>query len=195
MASSGTVRDHVSIHVPPLPPSLTEPRHEISPRNQPTLPEGHQTGDTTHRPGDTAAQQPHGVDNRDTDAHRGKLGRRFTGRILIRVLGENYGDSSGRLWTMYLTEAEEHDKVITESWKGEAEGILVFTGLFSATVAAFIIESYKQLSPDSGDTTNVLLTQISQQLANISNGALTNVAVQSSQPFKPTASAVRINVL
>ena len=116
---------------------------------------------------------------------------------------------------MYLTEAEKQDAEVTESWKGDTDGILVFvspgpvslahihhlsrifkTGLFSATVAAFIIESYQQLSPDSSDTTNALLTQISQQLANISNGTpLTSVAVQSGQPFKPTASAVRVNVL
>jgi len=44
------------------------------------------------------------------------------------------------------------------------------TGLFSATVAAFIIESYKQLSPDPGDTANALLTQLSVQHVNISNG-------------------------
>jgi len=70
------------------------------------------------------------------------------------------------------------------------------TGLFSATVAGFIIESYQKLSPDSGDTTNALLTQISQQLVNISNGTpLTSVTVQGSQPFKPTTSAVRVNVL
>ncbi len=70
------------------------------------------------------------------------------------------------------------------------------TGLFSATVAAFIIESYKTLSPDSGDTTNALLTQISVQLINISNGTpLASVAAQSGQPFKPAASAVRVNVL
>ena len=70
------------------------------------------------------------------------------------------------------------------------------TGLFSATVAAFIIESYQNLSPDSGDTTNALLAQISQQLVNISHGApLTIVTAQSNQPFKPTASAVRVNVL
>ncbi|KAH9066455.1 hypothetical protein EDB87DRAFT_1543932, partial [Lactarius vividus] len=100
------------------------------------------------------------------------------------------------LWSMYLTEAEKQDKDVTESWKGDAEGILVFTGLFSATVAAFIIESYQNLSPKSGDTTNALLTQISQQLVNISNGTpLTSVAAQISQPFKPTASAVRVNVL
>ncbi|KAH8982838.1 hypothetical protein EDB92DRAFT_1952087 [Lactarius akahatsu] len=77
--------------------------------------------------------------------------------------GENYGDSSGKLWTMYLNETEKEDKEITENWKSK-------TGLFSATVASFIIESYKQLSPDSSVTTNTLLTQISQQLANTSNG-------------------------
>ncbi|KAH9026098.1 hypothetical protein EDB84DRAFT_1420142, partial [Lactarius hengduanensis] len=97
---------------------------------------------------------------------------------------------------MYLTEAEKQDKEVTETWKGDTDGILVFTGLFSATVASFIIESYQNLSPDSGDTTNALLTQISGQLFNISNGIpLTSVGAQSSQPFKPTASAVRVNVL
>ncbi|KAH9071478.1 hypothetical protein EDB83DRAFT_2198475, partial [Lactarius deliciosus] len=109
---------------------------------------------------------------------------------------ENHGDPSDGLWSIYLTEAEKEDMQLTESWKGDTDGILVFTGLFSATVAAFLIESYKKLSPDSGDTTNVLLTQISAQLVSISNGtSLASVAVQSAQPFKPTASAVRVNVL
>jgi hypothetical protein len=90
---------------------------------------------------------------------------------------------------------------ICESWTLPSRHIhrlnhILKTGLFSATVASFIIESYKQLSPNPSDTTNALLTQISQQLANNSNGTpLTSVAVQGSQPFKPTASAVRVNVL
>ncbi|KAF8261791.1 hypothetical protein EI94DRAFT_1507402, partial [Lactarius quietus] len=85
---------------------------------------------------------------------------------------------------------------ITESWKGDAEGILLFTGLFSGTVASFIIASYPNLSPDSSDTTNALLTQITRQLVNISNGTpLTSVAAQRSQPFQPAASAVRVNVM
>ena len=71
------------------------------------------------------------------------------------------------------------------------------TGLFSAIVAAFIIQSYQTLSPaDSSDKTNALLTQISQQFVNISNGTpLASVAAQSSQQLKPPASAVRVNVL
>ncbi|KAH9030925.1 hypothetical protein EDB85DRAFT_2115634, partial [Lactarius pseudohatsudake] len=109
---------------------------------------------------------------------------------------ENQGDSSDGLWSIYLTEAEKQDTQVIESWKGDTDGILVFTGLFSATVAAFIIESYKSLSPDSGDKTNALLAQISVQLVNISNGIpLASVAAQSGQPFKPTGSAVRVNVL
>ncbi|KAI9457997.1 hypothetical protein BJY52DRAFT_1120004, partial [Lactarius psammicola] len=120
----------------------------------------------------------------------------FTGCILIRVLGESHEDSSDGLWSMYLTVSEKAGKEVVETWKGDADGILVFTGLFSATVAAFIIEGYRKLSPDAGDTTNALLTQLSGQLVNISNGTpLTSVAAQSSRPFNPTASAVRVNVL
>ncbi|KAI9447627.1 hypothetical protein H4582DRAFT_1802132, partial [Lactarius indigo] len=120
----------------------------------------------------------------------------FTDHVFICVPGENYGDSSGGLWTMYLTEAEKQDEKVYQGLKGDADGILVFTGLFSATVAAFIVESYKKLSPDSSDTTNALLTRISQQLVNISSGTpLASVAAQNSQPFEPTASAIRVNVL
>jgi Family of unknown function (DUF6535) len=70
------------------------------------------------------------------------------------------------------------------------------TGLFSATVAAFIIESYKQLQSNSSDTTVLLLTQISQQLAALASG--TQITIPSGlpgQPFRPTASAVRVNTL
>jgi hypothetical protein len=70
------------------------------------------------------------------------------------------------------------------------------TGLFSATVATFIVESYQNLSPNPTDTTNALLGQITQQLVNISSGTpVTILPAQSNQPFKPTASTVRVNVL
>jgi hypothetical protein len=41
-------------------------------------------------------------------------------------IGDNYGDSSGKLWSIYLAEAEKEDKELTEAWKGEADSILVF---------------------------------------------------------------------
>ena len=105
---------------------------------------------------------------------------------------------------------------MTDSWKGDTSGILVFvspslvqylvrihrlihiskTGLFSATVATFITESLQSLTPDPSDQTNALLARISQQLVNISNGTpLTSAAAQISQSFTPTPSAVRVNIL
>ncbi|KAI0312025.1 hypothetical protein OF83DRAFT_697246 [Amylostereum chailletii] len=63
-------------------------------------------------------------------------------------------------WTKYLSINEKYDKELVENWKSNAEGILIFTGLFSATVAAFIVESYKGLKPDSGDISAVLLAQL-----------------------------------
>ena len=70
------------------------------------------------------------------------------------------------------------------------------TGLFSATVAAFIIESYKSLSPNSGDKTVTLLGQISQQLAGVPLQTLSqNLTAASNASFKPTNSAIRVNIL
>ena len=63
-------------------------------------------------------------------------------------------------------------------------------------MAAFIIESYKQLQSDSSNTTVLLLVQISQQLAALSSG--TPFFIPSGlpgQPFRPSASAVRVNTL
>ncbi|KAJ7153323.1 hypothetical protein C8R46DRAFT_912469, partial [Mycena filopes] len=58
-----------------------------------------------------------------------------------------------------------YDKALIESWKADMEGILIFSGLFSASLTAFLIESYRTLQPDSGDLTVLLLSRISQQLA------------------------------
>jgi hypothetical protein len=77
----------------------------------------------------------------------------------------------------------------------EREGIFIFckAGLFSASLTAFIIESYKTLIPDSGDSTVQLLSQISQQLAAATNGT----AFQAPKPthFTPTATSLVCNAL
>ena len=38
----------------------------------------------------------------------------------------NYGDPSDKLFSVYLAQADKYDKEQAESWKGDAEGILVF---------------------------------------------------------------------
>ncbi|KAJ7453386.1 hypothetical protein FB451DRAFT_668110 [Mycena latifolia] len=70
-----------------------------------------------------------------------------------------------KLWEIYASEAERYDAALVESWKGDMEGMLIFSGLFSASVTAFLIESYKSLTPDTGDLAVQLLTRLSQQIA------------------------------
>lgn len=69
---------------------------------------------------------------------------------------------------------------------------VIQAGLFSASITAFIIESYKKLQPDSGAMTVTLLTQISQQLAATANSSPINV-LPSTNSFQPTSSVLRVN--
>lgn len=80
------------------------------------------------------------------------------------------------LWQHYLTTVEAEDLADVESWNGSTTGILTFvrplivvwhvaltfpqTGLFAATVATFVIESYQALTPDTGAQTVALLYQL-----------------------------------
>ncbi|KAJ7659624.1 hypothetical protein DFH06DRAFT_401101 [Mycena polygramma] len=100
-----------------------------------------------------------------------------------------------KLWAVYISEAEKYDKSLVESWKSDMEGMLIFAGLFSASLTAFLIESYKTLSPDSGDQTVKLLAQISQQLA-AANGSAFPVAPPAFTPaFIPPSTSLICNAL
>ncbi|KAH8982851.1 hypothetical protein EDB92DRAFT_1768540, partial [Lactarius akahatsu] len=98
-------------------------------------------------------------------------------------------------WSIYLAEADEYDEEITELWRGEADSILVFTGLFSGVIATFLNMSYYDLFPNSTDTTNDLLAQISLQLVNISNGVPSLNDVTIGTGFTPPAAVIRVNVI
>ncbi|KAI0318759.1 hypothetical protein OF83DRAFT_1044093, partial [Amylostereum chailletii] len=67
-------------------------------------------------------------------------------------------------------------------------------GLFSATVAAFIVESYKLLKPDSDDTSVLLLAQISSQIAAGFNGSGVAFPPPSLPNFHTPSSGVKVNV-
>ncbi|KAJ7777756.1 hypothetical protein B0H14DRAFT_2538604 [Mycena olivaceomarginata] len=101
--------------------------------------------------------------------------------------------AAAKLWAVYVGEAEKYDKALVESWKKDMDGLLIFAALFSAIVAAFLIESYKTLNSDSGDLTVHFLKQISQQLAASANS--TTFHVSPSTPFTPAASSLVCNAL
>jgi hypothetical protein len=57
----------------------------------------------------------------------GKCARRLTSPILLyKILAENYGDPSGKLWSMYLTEAAKEDDQMTKNWTKDTQGVLTF---------------------------------------------------------------------
>ncbi|KAJ6457737.1 hypothetical protein C8R45DRAFT_564231 [Mycena sanguinolenta] len=110
----------------------------------------------------------------------------------------NYSDAENeeacaKLWSIYVGEAERYDTALVESWKADMEGMLIFSGLFSASLTAFLIESYKILQPDSGALTVAAITQVSRQLVAIANNESYVSPPQS--PFTPTTASLWCNAL
>ena len=133
-------------------------------------------------------------------------------RIVCRYMTSTTAqeDSVKEMWTTYLEEVKAHDERRANSWKEDANSTIIFVSLiptiplilamtnrkaslFSAIVAGFVIESYKNLSPDTGDQTILLLGQISQQLAGSTNNTNPNLPVN--QPSSPSASTICVNVM
>ncbi|GLB35969.1 hypothetical protein LshimejAT787_0302570 [Lyophyllum shimeji] len=68
------------------------------------------------------------------------------------------GNTSATIWSVYVAEADRQDRILDESCKGAMDALLNFAGLFSASITAFLVESYKTLTPDPAVT---VLAQIS----------------------------------
>ncbi|KAF8272066.1 hypothetical protein EI94DRAFT_414697 [Lactarius quietus] len=100
---------------------------------------------------------------------------------------------------MYLEMAEEEDKKLAEKWQANAEGILIFAGLFSAAVASLISVSLQDIQPNSQDTSNFYLANIYQTLAdpdrsNVSS-SFPSPPPLSPPSFTPPTSAIWVNAL
>ncbi|KAF7798541.1 hypothetical protein EIP86_009762 [Pleurotus ostreatoroseus] len=84
-------------------------------------------------------------------------------------------------------------------YKEDIDTILVFTGLFSAVLTAFVVESYQSLSPDPNTQVIRLLSQIAVQTKGCSLSPLHVDATLSepdiAQPFQPSSSDVLVNRL
>ncbi|CAL1716480.1 unnamed protein product [Somion occarium] len=91
----------------------------------------------------------------------------------------------------------EVDRAKIEDFKEDIDILLIFAGLFSAVLTAFIIESYKTLRVDPADATVQLLQQISMQLNSFTvNGNYINATIpppSTPEPFTAALSAVKIN--
>ncbi|KAN0116055.1 hypothetical protein V8E52_006361, partial [Russula decolorans] len=106
------------------------------------------------------------------------------------------GDSSGLLFSIYSKAAEEEDTKMVERWQKDADGILIFTGLFSAAVAALLAVTVQDLRPNSQDTSSFYLGNIYQVLAdpNATRASLP-LPVLTPPPFSPPRYAIWVNSL
>ncbi|KAI0267817.1 hypothetical protein BC834DRAFT_822131, partial [Gloeopeniophorella convolvens] len=97
---------------------------------------------------------------------------------------------------MYLDRAEEEDEKMAENWKGDADGILVFTGLFSAVVATFLGGTYQNLQLNPQNASVFYLAQL-YHLSASRNGTTITVPPTVSDPtmFTPTTFTVWVNAL
>ncbi|KAJ7641851.1 hypothetical protein FB45DRAFT_785988, partial [Roridomyces roridus] len=102
-------------------------------------------------------------------------------------------EACAKIWSIYIGEAERYDAALVESWKADMEGMLIFSGLFSASLTAFLIESYKTLQPDSGSLTVEAILQVSQQLSALANGTIFVPSATASAG--PTTGSLVCNVL
>ncbi|KAI9434951.1 hypothetical protein H4582DRAFT_1818035, partial [Lactarius indigo] len=114
----------------------------------------------------------------------------------ITTSGETtYSDPFEAIFSLYLIRASKFDNEDVENWEGGANGILLFTGLFSSTVASLIAISYPTLQPGPNAAVESLLANISQQLCTTVNctGFPASPSTQNPSTFSPPALAVFVN--
>ncbi|KAJ6541917.1 hypothetical protein B0H19DRAFT_1268853 [Mycena capillaripes] len=109
-------------------------------------------------------------------------------------------DPSEHMWSVYMVQAEKHNKVLVECWKADMNSILIFAGLFSGSLTTFIIESYRTLSPANPDPNQATLALALQLILAQSNGLNHTLpsplsSPSSQPPFVPPTSALICNTL
>ncbi|KAJ3528798.1 hypothetical protein NM688_g7945 [Phlebia brevispora] len=108
------------------------------------------------------------------------------------------GNPSG--WAGIAKTMRDVDEDKIKDYKEDIDTLLVFTGLFSAVLTAFVIESYQSLSPDPMAPVVTLLGRIANQTQSytITSNNVTSTfspATTLEVIFEPPISAVRINQL
>ncbi|KAK0209900.1 hypothetical protein IW262DRAFT_1233166, partial [Armillaria fumosa] len=109
---------------------------------------------------------------------------------------EEAGPTSS-VWCAYLDESRDWDTNMVAEQRGELNILLVFSGLFSAVVTAFIIQYSANLEPDYQKMTALLLfDQINIQRALANGTSLDNITtsgIDPNTPFTPDSKAELIN--
>ncbi|KZO99209.1 hypothetical protein CALVIDRAFT_477615, partial [Calocera viscosa TUFC12733] len=104
--------------------------------------------------------------------------------------------NNAEIWQTYVKEAEKHDEALLKRWNEGIDVFLLFTGLFSAILSAFLVAAWPTIQPDPAQGNSDALAAISQQLILLSSGRPMNAST-AYQPssFSPPWWAVAVNCL
>ncbi|KAI0770224.1 hypothetical protein C8Q74DRAFT_1369429 [Fomes fomentarius] len=116
------------------------------------------------------------------------------------MYGQDVRNDASEGWRRCTRVLEQHSDQLVYRWKAEIDMSLVFAGLFSAVLTAFIVESYELLQPDQGEEILNALKMISSQLNGFTiSSPFVNATVMSNPsavaPFTPPRYAVWLNTL
>ncbi|KAI0729093.1 hypothetical protein BC629DRAFT_1302806, partial [Irpex lacteus] len=102
-------------------------------------------------------------------------------------------------WAAMGKEVREFDEEKIRNSKEDIDTLLVFAGLFSAVLSAFVVAAYPSLQPDRMDTVVYTLQVIAAQTAGyhlIGNAITSSPAPLPPLPaFKPASNDIRVNIL
>ncbi|KAI0085040.1 hypothetical protein BDY19DRAFT_897285, partial [Irpex rosettiformis] len=104
-------------------------------------------------------------------------------------------------WTRISRIVRKLDEDKVKDYKEDIDTILVFAGLFSAVLTAFLVQSYQTLQQDPMDTVVSLLQQIALQTSSFVvtstflNSTVPSPGTDTSLAFHPSLNAQRINIL
>ncbi|KAH9051705.1 hypothetical protein EDB87DRAFT_1571172 [Lactarius vividus] len=90
---------------------------------------------------------------------------------------------------------QKKTRKMAEGWKADADGILIFTGLFSAAVASLISVSIQDIRPNPLDTSNFYLANIYQSVSDPNKSNASSSLRTSPPTFSPPNYAVWVNSL
>ncbi|KAI0821136.1 hypothetical protein BC629DRAFT_428522 [Irpex lacteus] len=104
-------------------------------------------------------------------------------------------------WAAVEKTLTDYDREEIGNYKEDMDTLLVFTGLYSAVLAAFVVVSYTQLQEDTAAESLKALRTLTQQTAvgcTILDGHPVNSTAVPASPlplFQPSVAAIRVNVL
>ncbi|KAJ7471750.1 hypothetical protein FB451DRAFT_1399066 [Mycena latifolia] len=100
--------------------------------------------------------------------------------------------SSSTWGTLLRSSVAEIIQPNTDRWRSGLDALLVFLGLFSAIVTAFLVQSLPGLQPDEVARTNELLANLTEIVILLGGGAAV-LELKPPATFQPTAVTVRLN--